>query len=165
MRSSTDYVEFHARSAFPFLKELRCRRPWCSNRSLIQTFGPKNVYVELQRYRIREQEARNKAAAALSREFYLPVLTTNGVNMATVLEREVLDVLTTIRHPTSSNAAGLLLQHNANRQLGPAGNAGVEKEANGKGCHDGAQVLAGERLNCQFFYGESMGVNRFSDSL
>ncbi len=47
--------------------------------SLVQTFGPKNVYVELQRHHIREQEARNDAAVALSREFHLPVLATNGV--------------------------------------------------------------------------------------
>jgi error-prone DNA polymerase len=86
-------------------------------RSLIGTFGPKNIYVELQRHRIREQEARNEAAAALSREFHLPVLATNGVNMATAFEREVLDVLTTIRHHTSLDGAGLLLQHNANRHL------------------------------------------------
>jgi error-prone DNA polymerase len=89
-------------------------------RSLVQTFGPNNVYVELQRHRIREQEARNDAVFALSEEFHLPVLATNGVNMATALEREVLDVLTTIRHHTSLDAAGLLLQHNANRHLRPA---------------------------------------------
>ena len=86
-------------------------------RSLVQTFGPNNVYVELQRHRIREQEARNEAAVSLSYEFRLPVIATNGVNMATALEREVLDVLTTIRHHTSLDAAGLLLQHNANRYL------------------------------------------------
>ena len=40
--------------------------------------------------------------------------------MATAFEREVLDVLTTIRHHTSLDAAGLLLQHNANRYLRPA---------------------------------------------
>jgi error-prone DNA polymerase len=90
-------------------------------RSLIGIFGPKNVYVELQRHRIREQEARNEAAVALSREFHLPVLATNGVNMATAFEREILDVLTTIRHHTSLDGAGLLLQHNANRHLRPAG--------------------------------------------
>jgi error-prone DNA polymerase len=89
-------------------------------RSLVQTFGPNNVYVELQRHRIREQEARNDAAFSLSREFRLPVLATNGVNMATAFEREVLDVLTTIRHHTSLDGAGLLLQHNANRHLRPA---------------------------------------------
>ena len=46
-----------------------------------RTFGPHNVYVELQRHRIREQEVRNEAAVSLSREFHLPVLATNGVNM------------------------------------------------------------------------------------
>ena len=86
-------------------------------KSLVQTFSPKNVYVELQRHRIREQEARNEAMVALSHEFHLPVLATNGVNMATALEREVLDVLTTIRHHASLDEAGLLLQHNANRHL------------------------------------------------
>jgi error-prone DNA polymerase len=89
-------------------------------RSLVQTFGQNNVYVELQRHRLREQEVRNDAAISLSREFHLPILATNGVNMATAFEREVLDVLTTIRHRTSLDSAGLLLQHNANRHLRPA---------------------------------------------
>ena len=88
-------------------------------RSLVQTFGPNNVFVELQRHRIREQEARNDAAFSLSREFHLRVLATNGVNMATAFEREVLEVVTTIRHHTSLDGAGLLLQHNANRHLRP----------------------------------------------
>jgi error-prone DNA polymerase len=79
-------------------------------RSLIGTFGPKNVYIELQRHRIREQEARNEAAVALSREFHLPVLASNGVNMATAFEREILDVLTTIRHHTSLDGAGRWLR-------------------------------------------------------
>jgi error-prone DNA polymerase len=86
-------------------------------RKLIQTFGQSNVYVELQRHRVREQEARNEAAVALSKEFHLPVLATNGVSMTMASEREVLDVLTTIRHHTSLDEAGLLLQHNANRHL------------------------------------------------
>jgi len=50
---------------------------------LLEAFGPKNVYVELQRHGICEQEARNQAAIALAREFHLPLLATNGVNMAT----------------------------------------------------------------------------------
>jgi error-prone DNA polymerase len=84
---------------------------------LVQTFGQDNVYVELQRHRIREQEARNQAAIALARELHLPLLATNGANMATSLEREVLDVLTSIRHRTSLDEAGLLLQQNANRHM------------------------------------------------
>ncbi len=84
---------------------------------LTRTFGERNVYVELQRHRVREQEVRNEAAITLARELRLPILATNGVNMATAYEREVLDVLTTIRHGTSLDDAGLLLQHNANRHL------------------------------------------------
>jgi error-prone DNA polymerase len=84
---------------------------------LVQTFGQRNVYVELQRHRIREQEARNQAAVELARELRVPLLATNGANMATPLEREVLDVLTAIRHRTTLDEAGLLLQQNANRHM------------------------------------------------
>ena len=84
---------------------------------LIQTFGPKNVYVELQRHGIREQEARNRAAISLARELRLPLLATNGVNMATAFEREILDLLTSIRHGCSLDDAGLLLQHNSKRHM------------------------------------------------
>ena len=84
---------------------------------LIQTFGQKNVYVELQRHGLCEQEARNQAAIALAREFHLPLLATNGVSMATEFEREILDVLTSIRHGCSLDEAGLLLQRNGKRHL------------------------------------------------
>ncbi len=87
---------------------------------LLDVFGPGNVYVELQRHRLRAQEARNQAAVALAREFQLPVLATNGAAMATPQEREVLDVLTAIRHGASLDEAGLLLQPNGNRYLRPA---------------------------------------------
>ena len=50
---------------------------------LVRTFGTKNVYVELQRHGLCEQEARNQAAISLAREFHLPLLATNGVSMAT----------------------------------------------------------------------------------
>lgn len=87
---------------------------------LVQTFGPKNVYVELQRHGICEQEARNQAAMSLAHEFHLPLLATNGVSMATEFEREILDVLTSIRHGCSLDEAGLLLQQNGKRHLRPA---------------------------------------------
>jgi error-prone DNA polymerase len=85
--------------------------------SLIRTFGQGSVYVELQRHRIREQEARNQAAIALARELRLPLLATNGPNMATAFEREVLDLMIAIRHGCTLDEAGLLLQQNTNRQL------------------------------------------------
>src|SRR5580698_8732644 len=46
---------------------------------LVRTFGPKNVYVELQRHREREEEARNQAAIRIAQSFKLPTLATNGV--------------------------------------------------------------------------------------
>lgn len=86
---------------------------------LVRTFGERNVYVELQRHGISEQEARNQAAVSLAREFHLPLLTTNGVNTATEYEREVLDVMTSIRHGCSLDEAGLLLQRNSKRHMRP----------------------------------------------
>jgi error-prone DNA polymerase len=50
---------------------------------IVRTFGPQNVYVELQRHGLCEQEAHDQAAIALAREFHLPLLATNGVSMAT----------------------------------------------------------------------------------
>ena len=85
--------------------------------NLVQTFGQNNVYVELQRHGLCEQEARNRAAISLAREFQLPLLATNGVNTATEYEREVLDVMTSIRHGCSLDEAGLLLQKNSKRHL------------------------------------------------
>ncbi len=85
--------------------------------SLVRTFGQNGVYVELQRHRIREQEARNQAAIALARELHLPLLATNGPNIATAFEREVLDLMIAIRHGCTLDEAGLLLQQNTNRQM------------------------------------------------
>ena len=84
---------------------------------LTQTFGAKNVYVEVQRHGLVAQEARNQAAIALAHEFHLPLVATNGVNTATEYEREVLDVLTSIRHGCSLDEAGLLLQRNTLRHM------------------------------------------------
>ncbi len=80
-------------------------------------FGRENVYVELQRHYHREQEARNHAAVAIARALHLPLVATNGVQHATPAEREILDVLTAIRHHTTLEAAGRLLAANAERHL------------------------------------------------
>ena len=88
---------------------------------LVRIFGPGNVYVELQRHFDREQEHRNQAAVWIARALHLPLLATNGVNFATAYEREVLDVLTTIRHHCTLETAGRLLTANAERYLRSAG--------------------------------------------
>jgi error-prone DNA polymerase len=84
---------------------------------LVGIFGARNVYVELQRHCEREEEYRNQVAVRIARRLNLPLLATNGVNYATAYEREVLDVLTTIRHHCTLETAGRLLAPNAERYL------------------------------------------------
>ena len=84
---------------------------------LCEIFGRPNVYVELQRHGDRAQELRNQAALRIAESLSLPILATNGVRYATQYEREVLDVLTSIRHHVSLDEAGRLLQANSQRQV------------------------------------------------
>src|ERR1041385_5032031 len=65
---------------------------------LIELFGKKNVYAELQRHLDREEEARNHLVLELARRNRLPLLATNGVSHATATQREVADVFTCIRN-------------------------------------------------------------------
>ena len=87
---------------------------------LVRIFGPKNVYVELQRHREREEEARNQAAIRIARSLHLSVIATNGVRYATRYDREILDLFTAIRNHTELDRAGRLLAVNSQRHLRPA---------------------------------------------
>jgi error-prone DNA polymerase len=82
---------------------------------LVGIFGPRNVYVEVQRHFDREEEHRNRAAVRIARSLNLPLLATGGVNYATPYERQVLDVFTCIRHGRTLDTAGRLLTMNAER--------------------------------------------------
>jgi error-prone DNA polymerase len=84
---------------------------------LIETFGHKNVFVELQRHLNRAEEARNQALIAFARQHGLPLIATNGVSHATPDSREALDVLTCVRHKTTIQEAGRLLSINSERYL------------------------------------------------
>jgi len=84
---------------------------------LIGIFGPKNVYVELQRHFQREEESRNRAAIDIARSLNLPVLATNGVCYATAKARELCDAFTAIRHHSTLSTAGRLLARNSERFL------------------------------------------------
>src|SRR4051812_6569339 len=84
---------------------------------LIGIFGPKNVYVELQRHFHREEESRNRLAIDLARVFHLPVLATNGVNYAIPKARELCDAFTAIRHHKTLSTTGRLLARNSERHL------------------------------------------------
>jgi error-prone DNA polymerase len=84
---------------------------------LVEVFGRKNVYVELQRHGDRAEETRNQAAIRIAESLKVPVIATNGVRYATQYEREVLDVFTSIRHHMPLDKAGRLLQANSQRQV------------------------------------------------
>ena len=84
---------------------------------LIELFGKKNVYAELQRHFDREEEARNHLVIELARRNHLPLLATNGVCHATPARREVSDVFTCIRNHVRLETAGRLLAHNSERYL------------------------------------------------
>ena len=84
---------------------------------LIDLFGKKNVYAELQRHLDREEEARNHLVIEIARRNRLPLLATNGVGYATTKQREVADVFTCIRNHVRLETAGRLLAQNSERHL------------------------------------------------
>ena len=84
---------------------------------LIAIYGRENVFVELQRHQLREQEWRNQAALRIASTLQVPVVATNGVRYAVPYDRELLDVFTSIRHGVDLAHAGRLLTPNAQRHL------------------------------------------------
>ena len=84
---------------------------------LMQVFGRENVYVELQRHYLREEEARNQAAVEIARSLKLPLVATNGVRYARPQQREVLDLFTSIRNHRTLSTAGRLLSPNSERYV------------------------------------------------
>ncbi|HEX4156585.1 MAG TPA: error-prone DNA polymerase [Acidobacteriaceae bacterium] len=84
---------------------------------LVNIFGRKNVYVELQRHQEREEEWQNQAALRIAKSLKLPLLATNGVRYATAYDRELLDLFTAIRHHTELDHAGRLLSLNSQRHM------------------------------------------------
>ncbi len=84
---------------------------------LVSTFGSDNLYVEIQHHRIPNEERIGDALVSLARSHHLPLLATNGVLYAEPTGRELLDVMTCIRHHTHLDAAGLLLCQNSERYL------------------------------------------------
>jgi error-prone DNA polymerase len=87
---------------------------------LTNIYGRTNLYIELQRHHQRDEECRNQSLLNLAASLNLPVIATNGVRYATENDREILDVLTAIRHHTTLDRAGRLLAMNSMRSLRPA---------------------------------------------
>ena len=84
---------------------------------LAAIYGPGNLFVELQRHQLRDEEARNQALLTMATNLLLPIVATHGVRAATEQDRDVLDVLTAIRHHTPIDRAGRLLAANSARVL------------------------------------------------
>jgi error-prone DNA polymerase len=84
---------------------------------LVDSFGRDNVYLEIQRHFLREEEWRNQCIVDAARARNLPLVATNGVCCHEAAARGVLDVLACIRHHTDLDHAGRLLAPNAERHL------------------------------------------------
>jgi error-prone DNA polymerase len=84
---------------------------------LVGLFGRGNVYVELQRHLLRDEEAANAALDALAQAYRVPVIASNGVRFAEPADRPLFDVLTCVRHHTTLDSAGRFLARNAERYL------------------------------------------------
>ena len=82
-------------------------------------FGPRNVYVELQRHLLREQERANRDRIEFARAHRLPLLATNGVRYDTERRKPLHDALTCLRFKRRLDDAGRLLDANAERHLKP----------------------------------------------
>ena len=86
---------------------------------LLGVFGRGNLYIELQRHLLRDQDTDNRALIDLAGAFHVPLLATNGVRFADPAERPLFDVLTCIRGKTNLAHAGRMLARNAERYLKP----------------------------------------------
>ena len=84
---------------------------------MLNIFGRENVYAEIQRHLLRDEEARNQAVIELARRMRVPLVATNGPCHATPEQRELLDVFTCLRHKVTLAEAGRLLARNAERHV------------------------------------------------
>jgi len=85
--------------------------------ALIDTFGHDNVYVEIQRHGLRDEGKLNRYLVDLARHLRLPLLASNAPLYARREDRLLADAFTCLRHHTSLDAAGLLLEPNGERHL------------------------------------------------
>jgi error-prone DNA polymerase len=84
---------------------------------LIRIFGPKHLFVEVQRHRVRGESQTEAMLDTLARRFGLAQLATGGVAYARPEDREIADVFTCLRHHTTLDGAGRLLAPNSARHL------------------------------------------------
>ncbi len=88
--------------------------------TLVEVFGRRHVFAEIQRHLNRAEEARNQAVIEQARRLSIPLVATNAPAYALPGERQILDVLTCVRHHVTLQTAGRLLSANSERHLKPA---------------------------------------------
>lgn len=76
-----------------------------------------HLFIEIQRHSIRDEQWRNQQLIALAERHRIKLLATNGVLYGTPERRTALDVFTCARNHTHLDAAGRLLEPNAERHL------------------------------------------------
>jgi error-prone DNA polymerase len=85
--------------------------------SLKEVFGVDHLFVEIQRHAVRSEQWLNQRLCELADRHRIKLLATNGVLYGTSDRRTTLDVFTCARHHTHLDAAGRLLEPNAERHL------------------------------------------------
>jgi len=84
---------------------------------LIATFGRNNVYVEINRHRLRDDGRLNRYLVDLAAHLRLPLLASNAPLYATRSGRLLADAFTCLRHHVTLDEAGHLLEKNSERHL------------------------------------------------
>lgn len=85
--------------------------------ALMAVFPKDRLFVEIQRHLQRGERPYNRALVELAASKGLPLLATNGPAYAEPTGRAVLDVFTCLRHQTTFEQAGRLLEVNAERRV------------------------------------------------
>jgi error-prone DNA polymerase len=84
---------------------------------LLDIFGKRHLYAELQRHLIRGEEDENQAIVENARRLGIPLVATNNPAYVTPAQRELLDVFTCVRNKTTLAEAGRLLELNSERRV------------------------------------------------
>lgn len=86
-------------------------------KGIVAMFGRGNVYVELNRHHLRDDERINRQLIDLARHLRLPLVASNAPLHATRADRMLADAFTCLRHHTTLEQAGTLLASNGERHL------------------------------------------------
>jgi error-prone DNA polymerase len=107
---------WHESLEVPFVKR-RDADPTVMVDWLKSIYGSRNVYAELQRHLVREEEWRNQSVVSIAESSGIPLLATNSTSYVNKIQREVLDVMTCIRNHVRLDEAGRYLSLNSEKNL------------------------------------------------